>query len=109
MALSKAALDGIKSGVRQGLEKAAPDIVGICMDALMNNPAYPVIVGAQVELMKHGVKPREAWDQARDAVAEFLKDEGVKVGHPDYDWTPAGGAEIANSYVIDFFEPQAEA
>ena len=73
-------------------------------DSLMNNPAYPVVVGCQVELMKHGIKPREAWDMSRDAIAEFLKDEGVKVGHRDYAWTVDGGAEIAQAYVIDHFE-----
>lgn len=84
---------------------ALDGMIGATMDALMNNRAYPVIVGAQVRLIQEGMKPRQAWDVARDRVNEFLADEKVKVGHPDYDWSPAGGVSIIEEYELRFWEP----
>lgn len=104
MSIAKAAIDGACEGVRKGLSKAVPDIVDVVLDGLMKNPAYPVIVGAQVRLIKGGMKPREAWNVARDRVNEFLADEKVKVGHPDYDWSPAGGVSIIEEYELRFWE-----
>ena len=95
---------GILHGVRKGFAKAVPTIIDTLVDALMNNRAYPVIVGAQVRLIQAGMKPREAWNIARDRVNEFLADEKVKVGHPGYDWSPAGGVSIIEEYELRFWE-----
>ena len=79
-------------------------LINAAVDALMNNRAYPVIVGAQARLIQAGMKPREAWELARDRINEFLSEEKVKVGHPGYDWSPAGGVAIIEEYELQFWE-----
>lgn len=99
-----AAIAGAKEGVTAGLKAAVPGIVDTLIDGYMSHPAYPVIVGGQVRLIQAGMAAKEAWETSRRAVAEFCKDEGVTVGHPDYDWSPSGGATIVEQFEIEHWE-----
>lgn len=69
--------------------------------ALFRHKAYPFIAGGQLHLMQHGVEAWRAWEMARQALADHLKDNTIKLGAEGWDWTYAGGKEVTAEYWAD--------
>lgn len=58
------------------------------------------------EFVRHGVRDgREALALAGETYRAFLIQERVYFGHPDYDWSPRAGGEVAHHMEIDQWEP----
>jgi len=53
---------------------------------------------------KRGCSRQEASDLANSTLREFLADEKIKFGHPDYAWTRGGAEAIADEYQIQHWE-----
>lgn len=56
------------------------------------------------ELIRAGLKAKEALQMARETVAEFLKDEKIAYGAKGWDWTQAGAQTLAQENCIQYFE-----
>jgi hypothetical protein len=60
-----------------------------------------------VEFARCGIKPREAVGWARDTYRAYLAEIAAPFGHPDYDWSPESGAQVAHWMEIDYWEQQS--
>lgn len=87
-----------------GLNKALGAAAEGAIKAIIRDRRFPTIAGGALRLMREGIEPWKAWNLSRECLIQFLKDEGVKVGHPDYVWDDYGGAEIVEEYEIRHWE-----
>lgn len=103
-AFDRSIISGVQKGIKAALPKAVPGIVDTVLNSLFEHPAYAFTAGAQLRFVKHGMKPREAWELARSTIAQFLADEKIAFGAPGYDWSAEAGADLMVEMEIDHWE-----
>ena len=99
--------DAIDHGVSKGLKSSAPTLVNLVMDNLWSHPWYGFIAGAQCRLIEVGMKPGEAWELARKTLSDYVQEDKLTFGDPDYDWGPQGGRDLIQELEIDHWETVA--
>lgn len=112
----------VDKGVRQGVESAVEDFakpggrleeiidqqLWLFLDAEISRSAPLTRLGfvwaMRLYFHKRGCSRAEASDLANSTLAEFLADEKIKFGHPDYAWTREGAEAVADEYQIQHWE-----
>ena len=75
-------------------------LIEATLEALWKHPKYAVCVGGQVRLMKAGYEPKKAWVTSQRCLSEFLRDERISFGNPNYTWGVADGARMVEEYEL---------
>lgn len=92
--------------IKQAMQKAIDERIG---QIVQNQPMIKFIKAAQMEMLR--VDPsmdiRLAWFSSRDAINNFLKDEGIKFGDDGYDWSPGAAVDLIQDIEISHWKSKA--
>ncbi len=90
----------------RNLEKAGALIAA---EITRRQRAHDAFLALVVEACVAGGANRDhAAGEVAQAVPDFLKEEGIEVGHPDRDWGVSGAANLADELVLRHLEGQAD-
>lgn len=104
MSLHEPIARAIEAGLTESIDRATPSIVDTVLAALWKHPAYAVVAGGQLRLMRTGILPGKAWEMSKSCLIEFLKDQGVKVGDPRFAWDDEAGRTLVEEYEIEHWD-----
>lgn len=111
----KRAIDrGVEHGVRQAMDQfTAP---GGKLDEMIlaelkkpENRWFWFVKAMQAKMMTvdPAMDGKLAYDVAVSTLRDFLRDEKIKFGDPDYDWSDAGARDLIQAMEIDHWESAA--
>lgn len=100
----------IDRGVKQGVERAIKEYDwGGAIRKVLAGPEYRwfwFVKAMQGRMMDvdPSMDGKLAFDVAMRAYRDFLKEEKIEFGHPDYDWSAAGARDLIEAMEIDHWE-----
>lgn len=106
---------GVEEAVHETLRKVVPGLVEAAVIQFLDETLAPgrrltqhgFILAMAVTLHKHGMPFLAAKHRASDALSEFLKDERIRFGDPDYVWDRGGAEAVITAYELDHWEAAA--
>lgn len=97
----------IHKAVVEALEPALKKAVGeIVAEYYRKSPRFRFIkyMQAEMERVDPTMNHKASFEAARDALNEYLRDEGVQFGDSQYAWDKGGAIDVIHGYEIDHWE-----
>ena len=102
-----ATVKAIEDQLPAAVAKAMRKVSGLDLPDNAPLTPYQFVVRIQRRLYQMGAAKDYATAAGPRVPQEFLTDEKVSFGHPDYAWTGSGAVEIADAYEVDHWERKA--